>query len=312
MSDISFTLTWWQVALWSLASAFWWLTIIAALAIVWWWRRRASWPARIVAGVATLLWGVSSVTNLLIIATQVKNQAAYESDLRSRQSTISRATTLEGMRLPAGTVVTRSDTGDVAAVDLPAATAIGRIPVVGHAGISGGALDGEVKLARDVRIGDAACSSGASARFEAGKLTECLLAAPSTVRGVPCTGRVTLEPGIVCDLSGDYRRFGYLWRAQTKITDYGDLVWFRIGAHPPSLLVFGSPLAADTEVQFAHGTMASVDLRNTPARFRGCSIDLVLVQDRKVLGRTAGACSLPQAPNSMYVALPPAALRGAN
>lgn len=309
MSDISFSLTWWQVALWSLASGFWWLTIVAALAIFWCWRR-PSWPVRIVTGVAAAAWAISAITNLDIMATQAKNQAAYESDLRARQSTLSSATTLDGMRLPAGTVVTRSDGGDVAAVDLPSATDIRHVPVVGHAGISGGALDGEVKLARDVRIGSATCSASASARFEAGKLTECMLSAPSTIRGIPCTGRVSLEPGVVCDLSGDYRRFGYVWRAQTKVTDYGDLVWFRIGARAPSLLVFGSPLPADTEVQFQHGAMASVDLRSSPARFRGCTIDLILIQDRKVLGSTAGACDLPQAPNSMYVALPPATIRG--
>jgi hypothetical protein len=309
LSDISLTFTWWEISLGFLAYGFAWLTIVAALAVFWWWRRRRSWPARIVAAAATLLWCVSSATNLLTIATQVKNQNAYESDLRARQTTLSRTMTLDGMRLPAGTVVTRSDTGDVAAVDLSAAVEIRHIPVVGHAGISSGALDGEVKLARDVRIGGAECASSASARFAVGKLAECLLAVPSTIDGIPCTGQVSLEPGVVCELSGNYRRFGYLWRRQTKITDYGDLVWFRIGSQPPSLLAFGARLPADSEVQFAHGAMASVDLRGSPARFRGCAIDLVMVQDGKVLGRTSGACSIPQAPNSMYVALPSTALR---
>lgn len=311
MSDINITITWQAIAFGMLADAFWPITLVTVLAVLLWWLRRASWAARIVAIAFVVLWVVSAFAHISMIAARARDRAAYESDLRARQSTLSRPTVIDGVPLPGGTAVTRDNFGGVEAVDVPTATEIHNVPVIGHAGLSSGKLDGEVKLARDARIGEAVCSARETARFESGKLVECVLATPSKLHGIPCTGHVDLQSGVVCELSSDYERFGYLWRAQTRVTDYGDLVWFRIGARPPSLLVFDSTLPADSEVQFQHGALASVDLRNSPAHFRGCTFNLILVQNRKVLGMTTGACSLPNVPKSMYVALPPTTLRGA-
>jgi hypothetical protein len=309
LSDINVTITWQTIALGMLAQAFWPITVVTVLAVLWWWLRRVSWPARILAIAAVALWVVSGVAYLSMIAARARDKAAYESDLRARQSTLSHTTTIAGIRLPAGTIVTRDTMGYVEAVDVPTATAIHNVPVIGHAGLSSGKLDGEVKLARDARIGEAVCSARETARFESGRLAECALVTPSKLHGIPCTGHVDLQSGVVCELSSDYKRFGYLWRAQTRVTDYGDLVWFRIGARPPSLLVFGSTLPADSEVQFQRGNIASVDLRTNPTHFRGCAFSLILVQNRKVLGMTTGTCDLPTS-NGMYVALPPTTLRG--
>lgn len=306
MSDINIEFTWWQVVLWQLALSFWLLAAAAALTAIWAWRRPGSRVARATAIVAIVLWAGSGVVNLLIIGAHAQDSAAYSASLRARQRTLAQGTTIAGIRLPRGTVVTHGDDvaqRDVVAVDLPTAVEIRGVPVVGHVGLSGGALDGEVTLARNTRVGTAMCSSRESARFESGRLVECLLDDPSRIHGIPCSGSLDMQAGVVCTLARDYSRFGFEWRAQTKITDFGDLVWFRTGALAPSLRAFGSPLAPDSEVEFEHGRISSVDLRSRPAQFRGCTIELVLVQGRSVAGQTSGSCDLPRVPPG-NVALP--------
>jgi hypothetical protein len=211
------------------------------------------------------------------------------------------------MHLPAGTVVTRGSgqfSDGISAIDIPHEVAIRGVPVVNHADVDEGKLDGEVTLARDVRIGEARCSSKQPARFASGALIECTLAQPSRINGIPCTGTIDLQNGVVCTLSSEYRRYGILWRTQTKITDYGDLVWFHIGAIAPTLMLFGLPLPPDAEVQFQNGRMASIDVRSKPASFRGCNFDLILVHGGSLLGQTTGVCNLPTVPPG-NVALPP-------
>lgn len=306
MSDISLNITWWQAALWSLAIVFWPLTLLAAGALLWWWRRRRSWPARVAAVIFGLLWLVSAATNIGVLADQAKNRADYESELRSRQKTLARSAVIDGIALPARTVLThdQTDPNALAAVDLPAPTRIGGVLVTGHAGLSDRRLDGTVTLAANAHIGEAFCAAETPARFASGKLVECRLAKPSRIRGIPCIGDINLEVGVVCTLAGHYVRYGYTWRAGTRLTDFTDLVWFRIGGQPPTLRVFGAPLAPESEVQFNHGTLASVDLRSNAAHFRGCAFDLIMTEGHRTVGRTMGACVLPQAPGSLFVALP--------
>jgi hypothetical protein len=295
VSDINIEFTWWQIVLWQLALSFWPLTAAAAVAAIWAWRRRASRVARVTAIVAIVLWAGSGVMNLLLIGARAQDAAAYSASLRARQRTLGQETTIRGIHLPRGTVVTHGDDGaqgDVVAVDLPTAVEIRGVPVIGHVGLSEGALDGDVTLERDARVGAAMCSSREGARFESGRLVACLLAEPSRIRGIPCSGSLDMRAGIVCTLASNYRRFGFAWRAQTKITDFGNLVWFRTGALAPSLRAFGSPLAPDSEVEFEHGRISSVDLRSRPARFRDCTIELLLVQGRSVTGQTSGSCDL--------------------
>lgn len=311
MSDIDINITPWAIAFGLLAAAFWPLTAVAAAALLWLLRRRASVAARIVTAGALLLWSGSVVTNIMTLITQAQNSAQYEASLRARQTTLHRATIIDGMQLPARTVVTRSSPGSlgyIVAIDVPRAVAIRGTPVVGHAGISDGKLDGEVTLARDVRIGEAWCSSKQPARFDSGALIACTLAQASRMRGIPCAGAINLQNGVVCTLANDYRRYRIVWREGTKVTDYGDLVWFRVGPAAPNLLVFGLPLDPDSEVQFQNGLMASVDLRSKPVSFRGCTFKLILVRATSLLGDTTGACALPTVPPG-YVSLPAEAIR---
>ena len=306
MSDINLQFTWWDIALFLLATVFWPLTLVAAIAVLWAWRRPSR-PAQIVAGIALLFWAGSAVTNLLIIGHQAHDQRQYEADVASRQRKLAQSTVVGGMRLPAGTVVTREPNGgpnDVEALDLPEATVIQGVPVVGHVRFGIGALDGDLTLARDAVIGGVPCSAGAPVRFGSGSLAECRLARAALVHGIPCTGDVRLEQGVMCALSHDYIRYGSAWRAETKITDFGDLVWFHIGSLPPSMRVFGTQLPAESEVQFNHGYLASVDLRSNPVQYRGCAFDLIMISGDSVSGRAAGACSLPQAPSNIYIGLP--------
>jgi hypothetical protein len=186
------------------------------------------------------------------------------------------------------------------------------VPLQGHVGISDGGPDGEVQLARDASIGGVPCSAQASVRFELGKLVECRLSRPARIDGIPCVGSVELSNGVVCTLASDYARFGVEWRAQTKITDYGDLVWFAIGPIAPNLMVLNAPLPAGSEVQFAYGQIASVDRRTNPVSFGGCKIGLILVTKGKVTGQIAGACDMPEARTSSEVPLPSTALRREN
>lgn len=311
MSDIGINITWWAIALGLLATLFWPLTAAAAAALLWLLRHRASVAARIATAGALLLWSVSCLANGMMLLTQAQSAAEYRASLRARQTTLRNASTIDGVQLPAGTIVTRGSTpfsDDVAAVDVPKLVTIGGIPIVGHAEISNGKLDGEVTLARDVRIGEAWCSSKQPARFDSGVLIACTLGRPSRIHGIPCAGEIDLQNGVVCTLASGYRRYGIVWREATKVTDYGDLVWFHIGPAAPSLLVFGLPLNPDSELQFQNARMASVDLRSKPVAFRGCTFDLILVRGRRLLGQTTDACALPTVPPG-YVALPAEAVR---
>jgi hypothetical protein len=309
MSDIDINITPWAIALGLLAAAFWPLTLAAAASLLWL-QRRASIAARIVTVCALVLWSASALTNIMVLVAQAQNAAAYRTSLRERQVTLHSPTVVDGMHLPAGTVITRSSPdrfGVVVAVDVPSAVTVRGIPVVQHAGVDEGKLDGEVTLARDVRIGEAWCSSRQPARFGSGALIECTLARTSRIRGIPCTGTIDLQNGVVCMLASAYHRYGIVWRAQTKITDFGDLVWFHVGGTAPDLLLFGLPLPVDAEVQFQNGRMASIDVRSKPASFRGCKFELILVRRTSLFGQTTGVCSLPAVPPD-GVALPPGSI----
>ena len=76
----------------------------------------------------------------------------------------------------------------------------------------------------------------------------------------------------------------------------------------PRLRVFSAPLPPDSEVQFNHGAVASVDLRSNAARFRGCTFDLIMVEKGKTVGRTTGTCTLPIPRGNLYVPLPATAI----
>ena len=311
MSDISLHFTWWEVTLWLLAMWFWPLTVAAVLAALWLWRKPALWIARVAAAIVFVLWALSGGTLLMVAIDRARTGAQYESDLRARQTKLQNNTVLAGIHLPTGTTVTHAqdDTSDIVAVDLPSPVEIHGVPVTGHVPLDSGQLSGDVTLARDSVVDGVPCSAQQPLRLDSGKLVTCRLSAPSRVRGIPCLGDVDLQVGVVCMLAADYSRFGYKWRAQTKVTDFGDLVWFYIGPRPPSLYVFGSPLVSGTTVQFQNGRIASIDLQGNPVHFKDCTIDLISVEKGIVGGRNVGNCSLPPFPTGLYVKLPSSVLQ---
>jgi hypothetical protein len=145
-------------------------------------------------------------------------------------------------------------------------------------------------------------------RFSGGKLVDCRLAQPSRIAGIPCTATINLENGVICMLAATYQRYGYTWRPGTTVTDYGDLVWFRVGALAPSLRLFSAPLPPDTEVAFNHGAVESVNPHTDGAHFRGCTFSTIMLQGRKIVGFSSGARTLPAPAGSMYVTLPRTAI----
>lgn len=311
MSDIDIDIPFWAIAAAMLAWAFWPLTILAVGAAFWVWRSRgskAALAARIAAVAFALLWAVSAGLRILWIADNVRQRALRDADVRSRQYTLARAATIGDLRLPAGTVVTHTANGrnDVEAVDLPAPTEIYGVPLVGHADLSSsGSIDGSGTLARDATIAGVPCAAGQNARFNDGTLIECTLSRPAVVRGIPCIGVVNLSAGVDCTLASDYRRFGFVWGAQTHVGDLGDdEVSFRIGSLPPTLQVLGLPLPAGSQVQFSKGRIDTIDLRDGPLRYGGCTIDLIVAKDRALYARPSGPCALPTVAPSGYLALP--------
>jgi hypothetical protein len=311
LSDISLTFTWWQIALWVLATWFWPLTGAAVLAAFWLWRKPASWIARIAGAIVFICWVLSGGTLLMVAIDRARTGAQYESELRARQTKVQQSAVVAGIRLPAETVVThaQNDPSDIVAVDVPVPIQIHGVPVTGHVPLDGGLLSGDVTLARDAIVDEVPCSAQQPIRMDSGKLVTCRMSRPSRVRGIPCSGDVDLQVGVVCVLVADYSRFGYTWRAQTKVTDFGDMVWFNVGSRPPSLYVFGSLLAAGTTVQFQNGRIVSIDLQGKPAHFEDCTIDLIMVQNGVVGGRNVGDCRLPPLPTGLYVKLPPSVLQ---
>src|SRR5579863_2835509 len=85
-----------------LIQAFWPLTIVTLIALGLLYRYRSAISARIVAGIAVSLWAISAVPYFYYFG----GEAVFHAQLRSRQETLREATTVAGIQLPAGTVVT--------------------------------------------------------------------------------------------------------------------------------------------------------------------------------------------------------------
>jgi hypothetical protein len=127
--------------------------------------------------------------------------------------------------------------------------------------VPGSGTPGDFTLARDTTIDGVLCAENTVVSIDfLGRLTECTLPRPEIVRGVPCRqGPISVDYRVFCTLSADYPRFGYVWRPDTRIQDYGgDNVYFRVGPHPPTLTQHGSPLAQNTEVQFDSGKLLAI------------------------------------------------------
>lgn len=170
--------------------------------------------------------------------------------------------------------------------------------------VPGTGMTGDMTLLHDTAIDGVLCSSKDPVHLDfLGKLSECTLAHPRLVRGVPCMGRVNLDYSVQCTLASDYRRFGYVWRESTLVRDNGgDNVSFQIGPHPPTLALLGSELPRDAEVTFDTGKMLSINLVSNPMRHGDCTIVQVLQSN----GGFQAECT-----GGLTVALPANAIRSA-
>jgi hypothetical protein len=147
--------------------------------------------------------------------------------------------------------------------------------------VPGTGMTGDMTLPRDTAIDGVLCSSKEIVHLGfLGTLSECTLAHPQFVRGVPCMGKVNVDYRVQCTLASDYRRFGYVWRESTLVRDNGgNDVSFQIGAHSPTLTVLGSELPQDAEVTYDAGKLLSINLVSHPIRHGECTIVQVLESD---------------------------------
>jgi hypothetical protein len=283
-----------MVAVYSLVRAFWPLTIFAAVALWFWWRRRSSVAARIVAGLAAILWLASAIPYFYLVGSQV----AFAARLRSRQETLTNATVIAGIRLPAGTLVTHPTAearNAIASLDLQDEASIYGAPMTGHVDFSNGRPDGFVTLARDAAIGGIPCSADAQVRLTEGKVDTCTLSHASSVRGIPCRGDLSLsDDGVQCRLSSEYQRFGVTWRAGTQVSIQGNGGSFDVMAQPPNLYVLASLLPYRAIVEFDDGRLAGINFTINPWHFRGCTIAYIAVNYRGAPAQASGACRLPR------------------
>jgi hypothetical protein len=274
---ITLDIPWWVFVLWYVGAAFWPLTALAALLGLLYWRLRTR-AALLLFAVPLAVWVVSAGVNLSPYVARLYQRA----EIRSRQYTLTQPALIDDIRLPAGTVVTRSreNPNSAEAIDLKTPTVIAGIPVVGHVDVPGGRMMNDVTLARNATIDGVLCSPKGNVHLDfLGHLTECTVPYPVLVRGVPCDGTVNVEYRVQCTLAKDYSRLGYVWRASTVIRDGGDNVMFTVGPNPPSPNVLGSPLPQAAEVQFSRGKLLSINFGDRPIRYGKCVVGQILGDD---------------------------------
>lgn len=167
--------------------------------------------------------------------------------------------------------------------------------------VPGAGMTGDMTLQRDTAIDGVLCSSKDIVHLDfLGKLSECTLAHPRLVRGVPCMGRVNVVYSVQCTLASDYRRFGYVWRESTLVRDNGGgNVSFQIGPHPPNLTLLGSELPQDAEVTYDTGKLLSINLVSHPMRHGDCTIVQVLESNGGFQAECAGGVTVALPANAI-------------
>ena len=303
MSDIDIKFPVWFDVVVLLMMAIWPLTAAAIAAGVGLWYGRKYIVVRVLAGIVIGLWLISAAMNLYGYIDNVRSERAYNADLKSRQQTLEQATTVSGIALPAGALVTVRSAGTdrIQELDLPSPAVVHGMPLTGHAEFNeDGKIDGYVTLARDATIETIPCSPAGKALFRDGALVECTLSKPTRIRGVPCTGVVDVDTGVECTLFADYRNYGVTWRAQTKVQDLriDHQAWFYVGPLPPTLRVLGAALPNGAVVSYENGRLKQIGLgvgfSGTPPSYRGCALDSIDVRENgTMVGRPRSACALP-------------------
>lgn len=295
-----------MLVMYVLVQAFWPLTIVAAVAVWFWWRRRSQVPARVVAGVAALLWLASAIPYFSLVG----GEAAFRMGVRLRQQTLRDPALIAGIQLPPGTLVTYSDArarNEIESLDIAREASVYGIPLAGHVDFSNGRPDGYVTLARDSPIDGVPCAASADVQLKNGTLDTCTLSHPSIVRGVPCRGEVSLSDGWTrCVLSSGYRHFGVTWRPGTAVNVKEGTGSFDIMSEPPNLYVLGSSLPHRAVVQFVGGRLYGINLTISPWQLGTCTIDNIDVGRGPAPERASGMCRLPGTRDGNAV-LPPTA-----
>ncbi len=308
MSDIGIQVPWWFGAVTILAATFWPLTVAVAGAGIWLFAARRSRIARIVAIVAGAAWVLSASIQLYAFADGTRAQAAGAAYDRAHRRTLASDTTIDGMQLPAGTVVVTGERDRIASLELPGPAVLFGVPLAGTVELRDGKLEGSQTLARDATIDGLPCAAVDGASFEGGRLTDCRLARPATIRGVPCRGYVTVHADFLgCELARSYRRYGTAWHAGTDVRGGGNEATFTIGSHGPGPLLYGSHLPAGTMVVYRNAEVALISFAG-PFRYRGCTLAQIERRGGTVQATVQGACALPALANGR-VAVPGLTLR---
>jgi hypothetical protein len=242
-----------------------------------WFRHRSAIAARIVAGVAVSLWTISAVPYFYYFG----GEAVFRAQLRSRQETLRQATTIAGIQLPAGTLVTyASNARDlIESLELQQEASVHGVPLTGLVNFDAGRPDGYVTLARDAEIDEVPCSAQENVQLKRGTLNTCTLARPARIHGIPCRGEVSLSnDGVGCILASDNQRFGVTWRAGTGVTVAKNEGTFDVMSRAPNLYVLGAPLPGRAIVTFDEGRLSEVNFSINPWHFHGCSLMFIEVR----------------------------------
>jgi hypothetical protein len=291
VSDINFQFPWWTQVLFVLMEAFWPLTIAALAAGIWVCVARHSHLAWIVACIVAVPWLISAGGNAYARIDDARSRAASEEYDRVHRQTLASDTVVNGMRLPAGTVLVTDDHLKLSSLELSKPAVLFGVPLAGTVGLHGGKLQGSQTLQHDAIIDGLPCSSD-SVSFDEGRLTDCRLTHPTTINGVPCEGYVNIHAGFLgCVLAASYDRYGVTWYAGTDVRGGDDYLTFTIGARSPSLRVYGSALPQGTIVVYRNGRIDSVTL-HSPLRYRGCTITGLERRDGIMTAEVTGPCAL--------------------
>ena len=275
-----------------LIQAFWPLTIGALIALGFWFRHRSAIAARIIAGVAVSLWAISAVPYCYYFG----GENVFRAQLRSRQETLRAATTIAGIQLPAGTLVTyASNARDVIeSLELQQEASIYGVPLTGLVNFDAGRPDGYVTLARDAEIDEVPCAAQENVQLKRGTLDTCTLSHPARIHGIPCRGEVSLSNDRVgCLLASDNQRFGVTWRAGTGVTIAKNEGTFDVMSRAPNLYVLGSPLPSRAIVTFDEHRLSEVNFSINPWHFHGCSLMFIEVR-YGAIRETRDSCGLPR------------------
>jgi hypothetical protein len=296
MSDISIQFPWWTSIIFVLINTFWPLTIVAAAAAIWVFLARKSRVAWIVAGVVAIPWVLSAAGNVYVLISNARTQqfsAAYD---RAHLRTLANDEVVSGMQLPAGTVLRTSENFQLTSLELSKPALLFGVPLTGTVTLHDGKLDGSQTLQRDATIEGLPCAADGGATFGDGHLSDCRLAHPATIRGVPCRGYVTIHADFLgCELATPYVRYGVTWYPGTDVRGNEADLTFTVGSQSPSLRVLGSSLPKGTMIGYRNGTIDSIALNTF--HYRGCTLTAIERRNGVMTAEVDGPCSLPALPN---------------